>query len=176
LYHGHCHSSSSAIHRLKPHKADAVGDVSSDLLINGCHKLFVHLTLLFNIMLRHGVSPRNMLLSTLVPIPKTGNKWVNDSNNYRAIALGSVIGKVSDNILLEKHRYVLTSSDLQYGFKAKHSTTHHCTFVLQDMLDYYISNNSSMFLVLLDASRVFDLVQYLKLFRLLRKSGLCPLS
>jgi len=59
---------SSAIHRLKSHKADGVEDVSLDLLINGCHKLFVHLTLLFNIMLRHGVSPRNMALSTLVPI------------------------------------------------------------------------------------------------------------
>ena len=42
----------SDIHRLKPHKADGVEDVSSDLLINGYHKLYVHLTLLFNIMLR----------------------------------------------------------------------------------------------------------------------------
>ena len=42
---------SSAIHRLKPYKADGVEDVSSDLLISGYHKLFVHLTLLFNIML-----------------------------------------------------------------------------------------------------------------------------
>ena len=64
----------SAIHRLKPHKADGVEDVSSDLLINGYHKLYVHLTLLFNIMLRHGVSPRNMLLSTLVPILKNRKK------------------------------------------------------------------------------------------------------
>ena len=85
---------------MKHHKADGFEDISSDLLINGCHKLFVHLTLLFNIMLRHGVSPRNMLLSTLVPIPKNRKKSVNDSNNYRAIALRSVIGKVIDNILL----------------------------------------------------------------------------
>jgi len=83
---------------LKPHKADEVEDVSSDLLINGCHKLFVYLTLLFNIMVRHGVSPRNMALSTLVPIPKNRKKSVNDSNNYRAIALGSVSDKVIDNI------------------------------------------------------------------------------
>lgn len=166
---------SCAIRRLKPHKADGVEDVSSEILINGCHKLSVHLTMLFNIMLRHGVCPRKMLLSTLVPIPKNRNKSVNDSNNYRAIALGSVVGKVIDNIILEKHRYVLTSSDLQYGFKAKHSTTH-CTFVLQEILDYYISNNSSMFLVLLDASRAFDRVQYVKLFLLLRKRNLCPLT
>ena len=32
-------------HRLKPHKADGVEDVSSDLLINGYHKLFIRLTL-----------------------------------------------------------------------------------------------------------------------------------
>jgi len=53
-----------------------------------------------------------MLLLTLVPIPKNRKISVNDSNNYRAIALGGVIGKVIDNILLEKHRYVLTSFDL----------------------------------------------------------------
>ena len=44
------------------------------------------------------VSPRNMLLSTLVLIPKNRKKSVNDSNNYRAIALGSVSDKVIDNI------------------------------------------------------------------------------
>jgi len=43
--------------------------------------------------------------------------------------LRSVIGKVIDNILLEKHRYVRTSSDLEYGFEAKNSTDH-CTFVI----------------------------------------------
>jgi len=112
------------------------------------------------------VSPRNMLLSTLVLIPKNRKKSVYDSNNYRTIALGSVIGKVIDNILLEKNRYVLTSSDFQYGLKAMHSTTH-CTFVLQESLDYYISNNSSKLLVLLNASRAFDQVQYVKLSRLL---------
>ena len=43
----------------------------------------------------------------------------------------------------------------QHWFKAKHSTTH-CTFILQEGLDYYISNNPYMFLVLLDASRALD--------------------
>ena len=105
------------------------------------------------------VSPRNMLLSTLVLIPKNRKKSVYDSNNYRAIALGSVIGKVIDNILLEKNRYVLTSSDFQYGLKAMDSTTH-CTFVLQESLSYYISNSSSKFLVLLNASRVFYTIYF----------------
>jgi len=33
-----------------------------------------------------------------------------------------------------------------------------------------------MYLVLLDASRAFDRVQYIKLFRLLRKYDICPLT
>jgi len=170
-----CDDVTDAVLRLKPHKADGVEDASSDILINGCNELFVHLSLLFNIMLRHGQCPRNMLLTTLVPIPKNRKKSLNDSSNYRAIALGSVVGKVMDNIILEKHQYVLKSNDLQYGFKAKHSSTH-CTFVLNEVVDYYVNNGSSVYLVLLDASRAFDRVQYVKLFKLLIKRGLCSLT
>ncbi len=75
-----------------------------------CQVTHVHLSMLFNTMLIHGVSPRNMLMSTLVPIPKNKNKSLNDSDNYRAIALGSIMCKVLDNILLEKHSDVFVSA------------------------------------------------------------------
>jgi len=108
-------------------------------------------------MILHGVSSNNMLLSTLVPISKNRKKSLNDTNNYRAIALGSIVCKVIDNITLENHKYLLRFSDLQYGFKAKHSTSQ-CTFVFHEVIDYYTNNDSSVFLVLLDASRAFNRV------------------
>ena len=77
-------------------------------------------------------------------------KSLNDNNNYRAIALGSIVCKVINSITFENHKYVLISSDLQYGFKAKYSTSH-CTFVLHEVIDYYTNNDSSVFLVPLDA-------------------------
>ena len=44
-----------------------------------------------------------MKLSTLIPIPKRNNtKSLNDSSNYRAIALGS-IGKVLDHEIMYKN-------------------------------------------------------------------------
>ena len=55
----------NAVLMLKPHKADGIENVSSDALINGCFELYVHLALLFNAMILHGVSPNNMLLSSL---------------------------------------------------------------------------------------------------------------
>ena len=86
-----------------------------------------------------------------------------------------MLGKIVDNIILENHKYVLKSEDLQYGFKAKHSTTH-CTFVLNEVVDYYVNNGSPVFLVLLDASKAFDRVQYITLFRLLINRGLCSVT
>ena len=42
-------------------------------------------------------------------------------------------------------------------------------------MDYYSSRNSPTLLLFLDASRAFDRVQYVKLFNLLLKRGLCPM-
>ena len=71
--------------------------------------------------------------------------------------------------------HILTSSDLQFGFKPKHSTTQ-CTFVLNEIIDYYLRHDSSIYLVLLDASQAFDRVQYVKMFRLLIQRGICSLT
>ena len=55
-------------------------------------------------MLTHSVAPQGLLLSTLVPIPKNkrGNKC--DSNNYRQIAISSLLGKIFDTIILDKQK------------------------------------------------------------------------
>ena len=58
----------------------------------------------FTSMLIHGVSPGDLLLSTLVPIPenKRGNKC--KFNNDRQIAISSILRKingVTDDIILQ---------------------------------------------------------------------------
>ena len=70
-----------------------------------------------------------MSLSTLIPIPKSFKRSRNDRNNYRAIALGSVVDKVLDHVILNQNINEMSSCDLQFGFKSKHSTTQ-CTYVL----------------------------------------------
>ena len=164
----------TAIQKLKAQKADGTNDMMSDSVINGCLSLQVHLSLLFSTMLRHGVAPDNMLLSTLIPIPKNNKKCLNDSSNYRAIALGSILGKVLDYVIMEKSSHIFKSCDLQFGFKSKHSTTQ-CTYVLQEVIEYYNNNNSPVFLVTLDATKAFDRVEYCKLFNLLIDRFMCPL-
>ena len=52
---------------------------------------------------------------------KTGG--ISDKRNYRPIALASVISKVYEMALLVKLEKYLYSSDYQFGFEPKHSTT-----------------------------------------------------
>jgi len=114
------------------------------LLLNGCHSLFTHISLLFSALLRHGVTPNNILLATLVPVAKNKRKCLNDSSNYRAIALGSIFSKGFDIIIMEKDSSIFTSSELQFGFKAKHPTSQ-CSLVVEEVIDFYNRNDSPVY-------------------------------
>ena len=50
--------------------------------------------LLFNSMLVHGICPDELFKSVIIPIPKNKNKSLNNSKNYRGIALGNIVAKV----------------------------------------------------------------------------------
>ena len=132
-----------------------------------------HISNLLSSMLLHAYIPVDILPSTILPIPKDRKKSLHDLSNYRGIALNSLLGKIIDHILLTNYKNVFQTSDRQFGFKAKHSTVQ-CTFVVKE-LQYYITRGSSPLLLLLDASKAFDRVNYVKLFNLLIKKGICTL-
>ena len=49
------------------------------------------------------------------------------------------------------------------------------TFSMQEVIDYYNVNKSSVCSLQLDASKAFDMVNYCKLFAELLKRNICPL-
>ena len=50
--------------------------------------------------------------------------------------MSSILGKVMDNITVSLHSDVLHTTDMQFGFKASHSTTQ-CSFVVEEIMHYY---------------------------------------
>ena len=161
------------VKNMRPHKGDSDFELSSCHIIHGGTALLEHLSCLFSEMIAHGFTPSSMNMSTLVPITKSNKKSASDSSNYRAIALGSVFAKVLDNIIMQKCKRNFRTSDLQFGFKEKSSTTQ-CTYVLNEIVDLYTRNSSSLHVVLLDASQAFDRVEYCKLFKVLDDRNTCP--
>ena len=69
-----------------------------------------------------------MILGTMTPIPKDKKKSLCSSSNYMAYALSSIFSKILDWIILIKEENSLCSSELQFRFKKRLSTTQ-CTFV-----------------------------------------------
>ena len=125
------HDVYDAIHGLTSAKKDDENEtLTSDYFIHASPSLSVHVAMLISSLLSHGIVVNNMKVSTIKPIPKNISK-VCDSNNYRSIAIGSVLGKIVDCILLKRMSDYLITSELQFGFKPRHSTNM-CTLLLKE--------------------------------------------
>ena len=74
--------------------------ISSNHFKNGTKKLNVYFSLLLTAMLTHNYVYCSMLESTIIPIPQNRRKSLNCSDNYRAIALSSILGKLLDWVIL----------------------------------------------------------------------------
>ncbi len=166
-----CHD---AIKKLKQSNSDGCTGILSDHIIHASDKLTCYIALLFTAMLCHGTSPDGILLGTMVPLPK--GRWANlsRSNNFRAITLSSIFGKLLDFIILIKEENNLSTNDLQFSFKTGSSTSL-CTSMVQESVSYYVHNGTNVYGLLLDASKAFDKVNYCTLFGLLLDRGFCPM-
>ena len=95
-----CGDVRSAISRLKPHKNDNNGELSSDHFINAGDDLSAHIGFLFSAITSHGTVPHDFSLSTILPIPKIKNVSAVSSENFRGIALSSIFVKIFENIVM----------------------------------------------------------------------------
>lgn len=154
-------------------KSDGTNGLFSDHVIFGGSKLFVHISMLLTSMLRHGISPDTLKTSCMVPIPKNSKNNLCSSDNYRAIALISCLTKIMDLIVLKTYGNLLSTCDLQFGFKDGGSTNS-CTYVLKETVSYYINNGNNVYAAFLDATKAFDRVNYCKLFYMLIERNIPP--
>ena len=71
---------------------------------------------------KHCYIPQCMINSVIIPLIKNKRGDHTDKNNYRPIALSSIISKVFEHIIAERLEVYLWTNDNQFGFKSCHST------------------------------------------------------
>ena len=81
----------------------------------------------------HGYLPESMLSVIIAPVIKDKAGNINAKDNYRPIALASIISKVVEIIMLNRMETYLITQHNQFGFKKNHGTDQ-CIFVFKELL------------------------------------------
>ena len=105
-----------------------------------------------------------VLWTIVIPIVKDHKGDLSSADNYRPIAITSIMSKMFKILILNRHRSVMETTSNQFGFKPKHGTGQ-SVFVLKQVIDFYKSNGSPLYLCCLDLSKAFDRVDHSLLFR-----------
>ena len=133
--------------------------------------LNVLLSILINSCLIHGYLPSGLMETIIIPIVKNPKGVITSKDNYRPIAITSVLSKVVEKLILQRYSSLLHSSDHQFGFKSG-SSTDLCIFTLKQIVDYYKCNGSPVYMCFLDASKAFDRVHHDLLFSKITERGI----
>ncbi len=151
-----------AIDKLKFNKACGQDRITAEHLKYASQSIAVLLALCFSGLMKHDTLPGSMLSVLLVPVVKNKTGKLTSLDNYRPIALASILSKVLEGILMDRLAEYIVSTDNQFGFKNKHGTDL-CIYALKEIVHRYRSRNSTVFMCFLDASKAFDRINHGKL-------------
>lgn len=160
------------IQHLKSGKSSGLDKVIGEMLKNGNQLMVEFLVSLFNVLFERGIFPKDWSKSVIVPIYKKGD--TNNTDNYRGIALTSVISKVYTYILNKRLSMWASREEKineeQAGFRAGYSTLDHI-FTLYNLVEKYLLKNTKFYVAFVDFRKAFDSVNRNALWNVLRKTG-----
>lgn len=114
--------------------------------------------------------PGGFCHSYTVPLPKVKNcrSKPMTSNDFRGIAISSVVSKVFEHCILDKFKCYFSTEDNQFGFKKKLGCTH-AIYTVQNIVNNYVKHGNTVNLCALDLSKAFDKTNHHALFIKLMK-------
>ena len=114
------------------------------------------------------------MISTLIPLVKDKLGDITAINNYRSIALSSLILKVFDWVVLLLYSDDLTVDELQFSFQQNTSTSM-CTWLAVEAIECFMRDGSDVYVCVMGMTKAFDTVQHSKLFWKLVDKGIPPI-
>ena len=136
--------------------------------------LFKHLASIFRRCLFHGTVTTSLLACAFLPLLKSSQKDLAATGSYRAIAGSSLILKLFEKVLLLVWGHLLGTDSLQFGFKAKTSTTQ-CSWMVQEVIGHYLRRGTNPIITVLDCSKAFDTCRFSTLFTKVLDTGMPPI-
>ena len=132
--------------------------------------LRVILIKLFNSFLTHCFTPSIFSNVIFLPLLKDTRKSADDVNNYRPIAITSILSKLFESYLSDFLSPYLISHCNQLGF-VKHGGCNKAILALKTVLTYFNNNESPVFISSLDAKKAIDRINHYNFLTVLINRG-----
>ena len=118
-----------AIKELGLNKSAGIDGITAEHLKYAPKELPHLLSMCITSFFSHGYHTESMLSVIIAPVIKDKAGNINAKDNYRPIALASIISKVVEIIMLNRMETYLITQHNQFGFKKKtwHRSMHICT-------------------------------------------------
>ena len=146
---------------LKIGKASGPNSIPTIVLKDLKNEISVILCKLFNLSFSSGVFPNVLKISSVLPLFKKGSKL--SCGNYRPISLISNISKLLEKLMYSRLYNFLNTynclSELQFGFRAKHSTSHALVSITETIREALDTGNFACG-VFIDLQKAFDTVDH----------------
>lgn len=149
------------IRKLKSKKAPGHDGIQNLILKNLNRKAIVQITYIFNACLKLAYFPESWKTAIILPFPKPG-KDKHSPQNYRPISLLPTLGKLLENIILnrikkheQEHKQIISEQFI--GFTEKKGTTLQLARVTNCISENF-NKNKSTGMVLIDIEKAFDTV------------------
>ena len=145
-----------AVAHIKQDKTAPIFNFSSDCFKNAPGILYDQLGAMFRGFLLHGHISSVLLLATLVPIVKDKLGNICSGDNYRSIAISSLILKIFDWVIILLYGDKLDLDQLQFSYQPDISTNM-CTWMANETIDFFTRNGSDVYVCTM--SKAFDKVR-----------------
>ena len=155
---------SDAVKGIRSNKNDPVFTFNSDCIKQAPNSLYQHIAYMIKCFLIHGHVSNILLVSTILPLLKDKMGDIESSDNYRSIALSSVILKIYDWVVMILCGDKLELDELQFSYQKNCSTTM-CTWLVVETVNFFARNGNDTYSCSMDMKKAFDLVKHDKLFK-----------
>ena len=157
---------SASINELPNDKSPGIDGLMCEHFKNASYRLNVALSVLLQVMLKHGFPPKQFMLTMIVPILKSKNGDITSKSYYHPIALATVCSKIMEIFIVKQVSDYLWTTDNQFAYKKGYSTEM-CNFLLKECIRHYCNHKTPVYACFLDASKPFDCINHWKLFQIL---------
>ena len=108
-----------AIKSLVNNKSCGLNGIYAEHFKYASNRLIFLLSLCFTSFFVHGILPDSLMSVVLVPIVKNKCGNINSKDNYRPIALASIVSKLMEKVILNRIEHLLITNANQFGFKKR---------------------------------------------------------